>query len=231
MFVLTKPREALGQVDAAPSRRAGTPGSAPGQPRRASSWRCCWTALAWVENFLECRGWTSLVAADRLVLGPIFAAAGTRREVRGRAEPATWPWRWPSHERHLIHEIVALFHGGASMRRIARSLQCQPPHCPAGARAGRTGPRHRPTAARTRDQARAGQPARRLRSGDRRPAGALSRHHGPADPRGIAPARLHGGLHDPLPSGCGGCVLGRSSRPCGGSRPPRATGTNGLFHV
>ena len=29
--------------------------------------------LAWVENFLECRGWTSLVAADRLVLGPVFA--------------------------------------------------------------------------------------------------------------------------------------------------------------
>ena len=29
--------------------------------------------LAWAENFLECRGWTSLVASDRLVLGPIFA--------------------------------------------------------------------------------------------------------------------------------------------------------------
>ena len=29
--------------------------------------------LAWVENFLECRGWTSLVASDRLVLGPVFA--------------------------------------------------------------------------------------------------------------------------------------------------------------
>jgi hypothetical protein len=29
--------------------------------------------LAWVENFLECRGWTSLTASDRLVLGPVFA--------------------------------------------------------------------------------------------------------------------------------------------------------------
>ena len=29
--------------------------------------------LAWVENFLECRGWTALVASDRLVLGPVFA--------------------------------------------------------------------------------------------------------------------------------------------------------------
>jgi hypothetical protein len=28
--------------------------------------------LAWVENFLDCHGWTSLTAADRLVLGPIF---------------------------------------------------------------------------------------------------------------------------------------------------------------
>ena len=28
--------------------------------------------LAWIENFLDCHGWTSLTAADRLVLGPIF---------------------------------------------------------------------------------------------------------------------------------------------------------------
>ena len=28
--------------------------------------------LAWVENFLDRHGWTSLTAADRLVLGPIF---------------------------------------------------------------------------------------------------------------------------------------------------------------
>jgi hypothetical protein len=28
--------------------------------------------LAWVENFLDSHGWTSLTAADRLVLGPIF---------------------------------------------------------------------------------------------------------------------------------------------------------------
>jgi hypothetical protein len=29
--------------------------------------------LAWVENFLGCRGWTSLTASDRPVLGPVFA--------------------------------------------------------------------------------------------------------------------------------------------------------------
>ena len=29
--------------------------------------------LAWAENFLQCRGWTSLLACDRLVLGPVFA--------------------------------------------------------------------------------------------------------------------------------------------------------------
>jgi hypothetical protein len=28
--------------------------------------------LAWVENFLDRHGWTSLTAVDRLVLGPIF---------------------------------------------------------------------------------------------------------------------------------------------------------------
>jgi hypothetical protein len=29
--------------------------------------------LAWAETFLQCRRWTSLLARDRLVLGPVFA--------------------------------------------------------------------------------------------------------------------------------------------------------------
>jgi hypothetical protein len=29
--------------------------------------------LAWAENFLQCRGWTALLARDRLVLRPVFA--------------------------------------------------------------------------------------------------------------------------------------------------------------
>jgi hypothetical protein len=42
--------------------------------------------LAWVENFLECRGWTSLVASDRLVLGPIFGRLS--RDAKCVAEAA-----------------------------------------------------------------------------------------------------------------------------------------------
>jgi hypothetical protein len=42
--------------------------------------------LAWTENFLECRGWTSLVARDRLVLGPIFDRLA--RDARCVAEGA-----------------------------------------------------------------------------------------------------------------------------------------------
>ena len=65
------------------------------------------------------------------------------------------------------------------------------------------------------------QSARRPRRGDHRPAGPVSRHHGATDPRGVAPARLPGELHAPVPAGACSCVPGRSFAPCGGSRPPR----------
>jgi hypothetical protein len=70
-FVLAKPREALGQ-----SRAAESPGLDPRLSARGNRLSKQLAALldrlAGVENFLECRGWTSLVASDRLVLGPIF---------------------------------------------------------------------------------------------------------------------------------------------------------------
>ena len=71
-FVLTKPREALGQVDAAPKEGWDPRLSARGN-RVSKQLAVLLDRLAWVENFLECRGWTALVASDRLVLGPVFA--------------------------------------------------------------------------------------------------------------------------------------------------------------
>jgi ParB-like chromosome segregation protein Spo0J len=72
LFVLTRPREALGQVGAAPREgwdpRLGARGNGASKQLAARLDR-----LAWAENFLGCRGWTSLVASDRLVLGPVFA--------------------------------------------------------------------------------------------------------------------------------------------------------------
>ena len=71
MFVLAKPREALGQAGAAEPKgwdpRLSTRGN-----RVSKQLAVLLDRLAWVENFLECHGWTSLTAADRLVLGPIF---------------------------------------------------------------------------------------------------------------------------------------------------------------
>ena len=72
LFVLTKPREALGQVDAAPKEGWDPRLSAPGN-RVSKQMAVLLDRLAWVENFLECRGWTALVASDRLVLGPVFS--------------------------------------------------------------------------------------------------------------------------------------------------------------
>jgi len=72
LFVLTKPREALGQVDAAPKEgwdpRLSTRGN-----RVSKQLAALLDRLAWAENFLECRGWTALAASDRLVLGPVLA--------------------------------------------------------------------------------------------------------------------------------------------------------------
>ena len=71
-FVLTKPREAVGQVDAAP-REGWDPRLSARGNRVSKQMAVLLDRLAWAENFLECRGGTALGASDRLVLGPIFA--------------------------------------------------------------------------------------------------------------------------------------------------------------
>jgi hypothetical protein len=71
-FVMAKPREALGQAGAAESKGWDPRLSANGN-RVSKQLAALLDRLAWAENFLECRGWTSLLASDRLVLGAIFA--------------------------------------------------------------------------------------------------------------------------------------------------------------
>lgn len=71
LFVLTKPREALGQVGATPQEGWDPRLSARGN-RVSKHLAALLDRLAWAKTFLECRGWTSLTASDRLVLGPIF---------------------------------------------------------------------------------------------------------------------------------------------------------------
>ena len=84
-FVLAKPREALGHVRGGESRGWDPRLSATGN-RVSKQLAALLDRLAWTENFLECRGWTSLVASDRLVLGPIFDRLA--RDARCVAEGA-----------------------------------------------------------------------------------------------------------------------------------------------
>jgi hypothetical protein len=72
MFVLAKPREALGQSQATEARGWDPRLRARGN-RLSKQLAALLDRLAGVENFLECRGWTALVASDRLVLGPVFS--------------------------------------------------------------------------------------------------------------------------------------------------------------
>jgi len=72
LFVLTKPREALGQLGA-PEREGWDPRLSARGNRVSKQMAVLLDRLAWAENFLECRGWTSLTASDRLLLGPVFA--------------------------------------------------------------------------------------------------------------------------------------------------------------
>jgi ParB family transcriptional regulator, chromosome partitioning protein len=71
LFVLTKPREALGQASAKEPKSWDPRLSARGN-RLCQQLAVLLDRLAGLENFLECHGWTSLEAADRLVLGPLF---------------------------------------------------------------------------------------------------------------------------------------------------------------
>ena len=84
-FVLAKPREALGQAGAAP-REGWDPRLSARGNRVSKQLAVLLDRLAWAENFLECRGWTSLVASDRLVLGPVFARLA--RDAKCVAEAA-----------------------------------------------------------------------------------------------------------------------------------------------
>jgi ParB-like chromosome segregation protein Spo0J len=70
-FVLAKPREALGHVGE-PEQKGWDPRLSTRGNRISKQLAVLLDRLAWVENFLDCHGWTSLTAADRLVLGPIF---------------------------------------------------------------------------------------------------------------------------------------------------------------
>jgi ParB-like chromosome segregation protein Spo0J len=72
LFVLTKPREALGQAGA-PEREGWDPRLSARGNRVSKQMAVLLDRLAWMENFLECRGWTALMASDRLILGPVFA--------------------------------------------------------------------------------------------------------------------------------------------------------------
>jgi ParB-like chromosome segregation protein Spo0J len=72
MFVLAKPREALGHA-AAPEQRDWDARLSANGNRVSKQLAVLLDRLAWMENFLECRRWTSLMASDRLVLAPVFA--------------------------------------------------------------------------------------------------------------------------------------------------------------
>jgi hypothetical protein len=70
-FVLAKPRQALEQAGQAEhigwDPRLSTRGN-----RVSKQLTVLLDRLVWVRNFLECHGWNSLLACDRLVLGPVF---------------------------------------------------------------------------------------------------------------------------------------------------------------
>ncbi len=70
-FVLAKPRQALKQAGEAEhigwDPRLSTRGD-----RVSTQLTVLLDRLVWVRNFLECHGWNSLLACDRLVLGPVF---------------------------------------------------------------------------------------------------------------------------------------------------------------
>ncbi len=107
----------------------------------------------------------------------------------------------------LISKIVALFHGGASVNRIALSLGVS---CCTVKRRWDTSSSARRSCSGARSP-HAAEQARSLRAGDRRLAAALSRHLGATHPRGVTRARLSGRLHGLL-NGCSACVPRRRRR-------------------
>jgi ParB-like chromosome segregation protein Spo0J len=84
-FVLAQPRQALGQAGVV-EPKGYDPRLSPRGNRVSRQLAGLLDHLAWVENFLQCRRWTSLQAADRLVLGPLFQRLS--RDAQGVAEGA-----------------------------------------------------------------------------------------------------------------------------------------------
>jgi hypothetical protein len=89
LFVLTKPREALGRANA-PEHKGWDPRLSARGNRVSQQLAVLLDRLAWAENFLECRRWTALVACDRLVLGPVFMrlARDAQRVAEGAGDLA-----------------------------------------------------------------------------------------------------------------------------------------------
>ena len=85
-FVLAQPREALGPAGATEPKSYDPRLSARGN-RLSQQLAVLLDRLAGMENFLECHGWTSLTAADRLVLGPLFQRLS--RDAKCVADGAT----------------------------------------------------------------------------------------------------------------------------------------------
>jgi ParB-like chromosome segregation protein Spo0J len=71
MFVLARPREALKQAGAV-EHMGWDPRLSKRGNRVSKQLTVLLDRLVWIRNFLECRGWTALLACDRLVLGPVF---------------------------------------------------------------------------------------------------------------------------------------------------------------
>ena len=72
-FVLAKPREALGQAGAAPEGGLGPAAQRARQPREQAAGGRCSTAWRGRRTSWNVAAGPSLMASDRLVLGPIFA--------------------------------------------------------------------------------------------------------------------------------------------------------------
>jgi ParB-like chromosome segregation protein Spo0J len=85
MFVLAKPREALKQAGAV-EHMGWDPRLSPRGNRVGKQLTVLLDRLAWIQNFLQCRHWSSLTACDRLVLGPVFQRLS--RDARPVAEMA-----------------------------------------------------------------------------------------------------------------------------------------------
>jgi hypothetical protein len=85
MFVLAQPPSALGYAGA-PEQKGWDPRRITRGNRLSKQLAALLDRLATIENFLDYHGWTSLTAADRLVLGPIFQRlSGNGRCVADKA--------------------------------------------------------------------------------------------------------------------------------------------------